>query len=210
MNRLFVFLTGIVSAFGLPWLGIAAYSYLNFAALHPVEEPKTGASLPPQLSGLDVIGERIYAREGCVSCHTQQIRPNGLAEDIAQGLGTRSTVARDFLHDQPAFLGSRRIGPDLTNVGIRHPDPGWLHRHLYEPATVIPASICPSFRFLYEARKITGQTSSNAIEGLKGPHAPRHGWEVIPTNEAMALVHYLLSLKHDYPLPEAPKDSTAP
>jgi cytochrome c oxidase cbb3-type subunit II len=32
------------------------------------------------------------------------------------------------------------------------------------------------------------------------------GYEVVPTEDAKALVAYLLSLKRDYPLPEAPEE----
>jgi hypothetical protein len=38
---------------------------------------------------------------------------------------------------------------------------------------------------------------------VSGPHAPPPGYEVLPTQEARDLVAYLLTLKHDYPLPEA-------
>jgi cytochrome c oxidase cbb3-type subunit II len=39
---------------------------------------------------------------------------------------------------------------------------------------------------------------------LEGADAPRPGHEIVPTAEAEALVAYLLSLKRDYALPEAP------
>ena len=61
----------------------------------------------------------------------------------------------------------------------------------------------PSYRYLYRSRRIAGQTSSNAVVGLKGPHAPQPGYEVVPTEDAGVLVAYLLSLRRDYPLPEA-------
>ena len=35
------------------------------------------------------------------------------------------SVAADYLYDQPVMLGSQRIGPDLTNVGLRQPDAAW-------------------------------------------------------------------------------------
>ena len=43
----------------------------------------------------------------------------------------------------------------------------------------------------------------NAVVGLKGPHAPKPGYEVVPSEDARVLVAYLLSLKRDYSLPEA-------
>lgn len=61
----------------------------------------------------------------------------------------------------------------------------------------------PSFRDLFVVRKIQGQRSDEALD-LKGTDAPKAGYEVVPTAEAKDLVAYLLSLRHDYPLPEAP------
>jgi cytochrome c oxidase cbb3-type subunit 2 len=50
-------------------------------------------------------------------------------------------------------------------------------------------------------QKIQGELSAQAIP-LTGPHAPPPGYEVVPTKDAQDLVAYLLSLKHDYTLPE--------
>jgi cytochrome c oxidase cbb3-type subunit 2 len=140
---------------------------------------------------------------GCVSCHTQQVRSGAFSTDVEKKLGPRPTVARDYLRAQPALLGNLRIGPDLTNVGLRLTDPNSMHKHLYEPGAVVPGSIMPSYRFLYHYRKIVGQPSANAITGLAGPYAPKPGYEIVPSEEARVLVAYLLSLKRDYPLPEA-------
>jgi cytochrome c oxidase cbb3-type subunit 2 len=56
-------------------------------------------------------------------------------------------------------------------------------------------------------QQIQGQPSDEAIRGLTGPHAPPAGYEVVPTDDAKALVAYLLSLNRNYPLPEAPLPS---
>ena len=113
-------------------------------------------------------------------------------------------MARDYLRAQPVFLGTMRTGPDLTNAGLRWTDPNWLHRHLYDPRSVTGWSVMPSYRFLYKMRQIQGQRSADAVRELSGPHAPPAGYEVVPTDDAKALVAYLLSLKRNYPLPEAP------
>ena len=62
----------------------------------------------------------------------------------------------------------------------------------------------PSYSYLYKVRKIQGQPSNESLVGLTGPHAPKPGYEVIPTDDAKALVAYLLSLNQNYPLPESP------
>ena len=60
----------------------------------------------------------------------------------------------------------------------------------------------PSYRFLFETRKIQGQPSPDALKLDKNP--PAAGFEIIPKPEAKQLVAYLLSLHADTPLFEAP------
>lgn len=203
MNRLPLLFAGIFLAFAASWCGMVAYPYLQLGRMSPATDRESGEVLPPRLSGLAVAGQRVYAANGCVFCHSQQVRPADLSTDIEKGLGPRRTVARDYLREQPAFLGTRRTGPDLSNVGLRYAA-AWHHRHLYEPAEVTRGSIMPAFRFLYRMREIQGAPSDAAILGLTGPHAPPPGYEVVPTEDAKALVAYLLSLKRNYPLPEVP------
>jgi hypothetical protein len=56
-----------------------------------------------------LVGQEIYESVGCASCHTQMVRP--VVADV--GLGAVS------LNDTNQILGSRRFGPDLSNVGAR-------------------------------------------------------------------------------------------
>lgn len=123
--------------------------------------------------------------------------------DLARGWGRRRTVARDYLFDDPVMPGSLRIGPDLANVGVRQPDPNWQLRHLYAPASEVKGSPMPSYRYLFDLRRIGGQPSSDALP-LPAEWAPKAGYEVVPTAEAKALAAYLLSLRSDTPLFEAP------
>ncbi|MEC7609957.1 MAG: hypothetical protein VX964_07280, partial [Verrucomicrobiota bacterium] len=54
-------------------------------------------------------------------------------------------------------------------------------------------------------QKIDGDPSVNAISiPADSEYALEHGYEIVPTRRAVALVEYLLSLKIDYSLPEAP------
>lgn len=206
MNRMPILFIGIFATFISAWIGLVAYPYLTLGDLQRVEDTSSGTMVPPTLSGMAIAGQRVYASAGCVYCHTQQVRqPYITTSDIRRGWGSRPTVARDYIHEQPVFLGTMRTGPDLANVGRRWPDPLWHHRHLYEPAQVSPGSIMPAYRYLYRMQKIVGQPSAEAISGLVGPYAPPEGYEVVPTEEAKALVAYLLSLDKSYPLPEAPE-----
>jgi cytochrome c oxidase cbb3-type subunit 2 len=207
MNRLPLIFLGIFLTFLSAWIGLVAYPYVNLGKLGPEVDEESGDLVPPPLSGSAIAGQRVYASAGCVYCHSQQIRPAYLSTDIQKGLGVRRTVARDYIREQPAFLGTMRTGPDLTNIGVRYPDANWHHQHLYEPMTVTPGSIMPSFRYLYRLRPISGQQSANAVQGLRGPHAPPPGFEVVPSEDAVNLVAYLVSLKRNYPLPEAPEET---
>jgi len=208
MNRMPLLIFGVFLTFAAAWLGLVAYPYLTLGRLQPVTDESSGDVSPPPLSGLAVAGQKIYAANGCVSCHSQQVRPAYLTSDIAKKLGPRRTVARDYLRDQPAFTGSLRIGQDLANYGLRAPALSDIHRHLYDAQAVVPGSIMPSYRFLYTMRKISGQPSNEALTGLSGPHAPAPGFEVVPSEDADGLAAYLLSLKRDYALPEAPQEIT--
>ena len=204
MNKLAWIFFGVLLTFASAWLGLVVYPFIALGHMQPVPDEDTGGYFPPSSSGLAAAGQRVYAANGCLYCHSQQVRPAPLSSDIEKGLGPRRTVARDYLRAQPTFLGTMRTGPDLTNIGVRQPDANWHHRHLYDPRSVNDWSIMPSFRFLYKMRQIQGQPSDDAVKGLSGPLAPPAGWEVVPTDEAKALVAYLLSLKRNYPLPESP------
>jgi cbb3-type cytochrome oxidase cytochrome c subunit len=124
--------------------------------------------------------------------------------DISRGWGLRRSVSADFLYDNPVMLGSLRVGPDLANVGSRLPDANWHLRHLYSPQADVKGSAMPSYRFLFEKRRIIqGQSSPDALQLLQEFAAPA-GYEIVPRPEAKQLVAYLLSLHSDTPLFEAP------
>jgi cbb3-type cytochrome oxidase cytochrome c subunit len=113
---------------------------------------------------------------------------------------TRQSYMLDFLGEPVAPLGVQRNGPDLANLGYRYKDAEALHEQLYAPQAHEHRSIMPSFRHLYEVRKIQGAKSNDALT-LAKPFAPKKGYEVVPTQAAKLLVNYLLSLKKDAPIP---------
>jgi cytochrome c oxidase cbb3-type subunit 2 len=203
MHRLPTLLSGIFLIFLTSWVGLVAYPALQLGRLTPVANADLGITVPPTYSGSAIAGERVYASEGCISCHSQQVRQTSIANsDVARGWGVRPSVARDYLRNSTPFLGSQRIGQDLSNVGQRLSDPAWHYRHLYAPASYSEGSMMPSYSYLFKVRKIEGQRSSDALN-LPAEFAPREGYEVIPTADAKNLVAYLLAQRHDYPLPEA-------
>lgn len=204
MNKLPLVFLGIVFVFGSAWVGLVSYPMKNLGDLQPVPDEATGGVLPPTVSGLAVAGQKVYAQNGCVECHSQQVRLAPLTTDIEKEVGKRQTVARDYLREKVALPGSLRVGQDLSNYGTRAPDLNAIHRHLFQPREVNPWSNMPSYSYLYKMVKIQGQPSNEAITGLTGASAPKPGYEVVPTEKAKALVAYLISLNQSYPLPESP------
>jgi len=77
----------------------------------------------------------------------------------------------------------------------------WHHVHLYSPRSINFDSNMPSYRFLYETRRITDARSSDALQ-LTGSDAPREGWEIVPTYDAKCLVAYMMALNQSHPLKE--------
>jgi cytochrome c oxidase cbb3-type subunit II len=195
---------GIFLLFGVSWLGLVAYPYLTFAGLRQSKDEATGALAPLGVPGTATQGARIYAANGCVYCHSQYVRDKDEGSDIDRKWGNRRTVARDYMFDRQVFLGASRLGADLTNVGVRQTDAQWFYRLLYDPRAVSPETSMPAYRWLFETREIQGQQSADAVK-LEGAAAPPPGYEVVPTGEGKALVEYLLSLKRNYPLLEAPE-----
>ena len=163
---------------------------------------------PLKEGGVALQGKQVYIEMGCIYCHTQQIRRQGFGADIDRSWGVRATVARDYILQDRVLLGTMRTGPDLAHVGGRFAGDGgreWHHQHLCNPQITSKGSNMPPFPFLYEVREIEGERSPNAVKiADDSPYGPGPGFEVIPTRRAEVLVEYLLSLKVDYSLPEAP------
>ena len=96
-------------------------------------------------SALQLAGRDIYIREGCVGCHSQQIRPL-TAEVMRYGARSRATEA---VYDRPFLWGSKRTGPDLARIGGKYSD-DWQRIHLIDPRAVVLDSIMPAYPWLAE------------------------------------------------------------
>jgi len=89
-------------------------------------------------------GRRVYIREGCWYCHSQYVRPV-TKEDLRWG---PVSEAGEYAFDLPHLFSTRRIGPDLTRVGLKFAD-DWHYAHHWDPRLVVPDSIMPSFKWLF-------------------------------------------------------------
>lgn len=92
---------------------------------------------------VELIGRDIYIREGCSTCHSQQIRPL-LAEVKRYGPYSR---AGESVYDRPFLWGSKRTGPDLQRIGGKYTDI-WHRIHLLSPRKVVVNSIMPAYPWL--------------------------------------------------------------
>ena len=119
------------------------------------------------------------------------------ANDIERGWGIRRTVATDYMLENPPQLGAVRLGPDLSNIGARMPDATWHFAHLADPKSKVEKSNMPPYRYLFEKRKAGSSTMGVAV-------ASDPNFVYVPTDEARSLVAYLLSLRTDGTVFEAP------
>jgi len=146
--------------------------------------------VPPEIKK----GHAIYVEEGCVYCHSQQVRPEGFGADAERGWGIASRAV-DYKGLTPHVLGTMRTGPDLSNIGKRQPSRDWHYIHLYNPRAVVPQSIMPPYPWLFE---VVDEDRRPGTPGLNlSPDYKIPGKKVIPTEEAEHLVDYLLSLKQE-------------
>lgn len=213
MTDLRKFIFALVASFGLPWLLVVVVPALKYQALGPVAYDKDADGVegyyPPQT--INRQGQLVYAREGCVQCHTQMIRPPQLGLDAwRQGWGqdqearpaepVRHTEMLDFLGEEYAFLGIQRNGPDLANAGWRFSDRKKLHQMLYAPQSLNDWSTMPAYEHLYKVQLVQGERSDKALDLPEG-FGPGARYEVVPTSDAEDLVDYILSLKKDFPVP---------
>ncbi|CAG2152999.1 hypothetical protein LMG19282_04324 [Cupriavidus campinensis] len=183
------------------WLIIATIIVVSIAGLvqivplffqHSTTKPDAG--IVPY-SPLRLMGRDIYIREGCVGCHSQQVRT---LQAETERYGHFST-AGESVYDHPFLWGSKRTGPDLARVGGRYSD-DWQRIHLRNPRDVVPESVMPSYPWLEKATLPTDdiQARMRALQRLGVPyteeqiaHAPE---ELAGKTEEDAMVAYLQGL----------------
>lgn len=218
MSRISSLFTGLSACFAIS-LGVCVLlPQAQLGSLSPdfkEEDGKISDVYPTPSGGIAAAGREVYVSQGCQTCHSQVVRGAETA-DMERGWGARRTVARDYLFENPPVLGSRRLGPDLANVGssgwrnepaddqVRPAkrDAAWHYLHLYHPTAIVKASNMPSYKSLFDLRKVTGAASLDAL-ALPAEMAPPAGFELVPKAEAKSLVAYLLSLDRSHPLKEA-------
>jgi cytochrome c oxidase cbb3-type subunit 2 len=121
MKGLVPLFLGVFGTFAFSWVGLTVIPNLQIGALNPQMDEEGADAYPVPQSGMALHGRKIYAANGCVYCHSQQVRPDYASSDIDRKWGERRSAPRDYLFDRPVLLGKERMGPDLSNVGKRGP-----------------------------------------------------------------------------------------
>lgn len=165
---------------------------------------------------LELHGRDIYIREGCVSCHTQMVRP---FRSETERYGEYSK-AGEYVYDHPFLWGSKRTGPDLQRVGGKYSD-AWHYNHMLAPDAVSTGSIMPAYPWLFEQTidKLQTEKKISALRTIGVPYEKgyeefanddldkqastiagslqRDGIEIAPDAEIVALIAYLQRLGTD-------------
>ena len=167
----------------------------------------TAATKP--YSALALAGRDIYIREGCATCHSQQVRPL-LAEVRRYGPFSQ---AGESAYDRPFLWGSKRTGPDLHRIGGKYTDV-WQRLHLLDPRAVVPKSIMPAYPWLAKRPADSGdiQQRMRVLRRLGHPYTDA---EIAAAPAALAgkmevdaVVAYLQALVP--PAPSAVAEEAAP
>jgi cbb3-type cytochrome oxidase cytochrome c subunit len=328
---------GIFGTFAFSWVGLTVIPNWQIGHLNPQSDEEGTDIYPMPQSGMVQWGAHVYAANGCLYCHSEQVRAEYTGADIERKWGVRRSAPRDYIFERPVLLGKMRMGQDLANIGARAPkeeespsptggaspgpqgaavssgavasamaaspppsagspspaslaaatapaaSPGspapkalgspaaaaspssplpggtvaagpgtgvaspspaaaakaspaaspatppspagppwpeqtaglppmysaaWHHVHLYSPRSINLDSNMPSYRFLYQARRISDARSADALQ-LTSSDAPPEGWEIVPTYDAKCLVAYMMALNQSHPLKEV-KSAGAP
>lgn len=176
-------------------------------------------------SPLELHGRDIYIREGCVSCHTQMVRPFRSETERYKG---EYSKAGEFVYDHPFLWGSKRTGPDLHRIGGLYND-AWHFSHMYDPQSTSKGSIMPPYPWLFEQTIDIGKTAGKirALRKVGVPYPEGYedtanqelktqaqeivaslkadGAETVETAEIVALIAYLQRLGTDIKVKTAQK-----
>ena len=131
MKGLVPLFIGLFGTFAFSWVGLTVIPNWQIGALNPQTDEEGADAYPTPKSGMAERGRRIYAANGCIYCHSQQIRPDYDSADIDRvrdagpspgpKWAERRSAPRDYIFDRPVVLGKERMGPDLANIGKAAP-----------------------------------------------------------------------------------------
>jgi cytochrome c oxidase cbb3-type subunit I/II len=151
---------------------------------------------------LEEAGRRVYLREGCWYCHSQYVRP---VTGETRRWGPVSE-AGEYAYDVPHLFGTRRIGPDLTRVGLKYGDE-WHLAHFWNPRMLTPDSIMDGYSGLFDtsagAVKLVSDAAGKTLERTAVTEklfdfASKDQVKLTPN--AQGLLFVPLAVQHRYPV----------
>lgn len=176
------------------------------AILPALDNQRNNAPLPSAvpLSADAIKGKALFVANGCVACHTQQVRNVNMDKAWGSRPGLPADYAdmdrMDFWRNTATLMGTERTGPDLTDIGQRQPSRDWNLVHLFNPRIVVKESIMPAYPWLFEfkaepsEKDVVVNVPQEYLKGKQGKWVAR--------KDALYLIAYLQSLKQA-PLPES-------
>ncbi len=180
-------------------LGLFVFLTILVAIIPALNNQKNNAALrqAEPLSGNALQGKALYVANGCVACHTQQVRN----VDMDKMWGERPSIAADYadLHrtdiwrNTATVMGTERTGPDLATIGTRQPSIDWHLVHLYNPRIVVKQSIMPAYTWMFEIKEKPAK--GDVVVNIPAEFMDGKQGKVVATKEALQLVAYLQSLK---------------
>ncbi len=175
-------LSSLIIAFLVLGLGPAAMVYKmpkdgGLPREIPQEFQSYYANLDEYQQGL-LRGRDHYVAEACWHCHSQYVRPVS-NEALRYGPVSQAGEYQNVLQ-LPQLLGTRRVGPDLSREAGKRPN-DWQFAHLYEPKSVEPRTVMPSYSWYFETKTTVDEA------GVKVS-------TVVPKQSGIDLVAYIQSL----------------
>ena len=140
------FFLAVITQGVLPFVEPSARSTLVTAVVRTgLGELKWVKTHATDYTPLQHAGRQVYLREGCWYCHSEYVRP---VTGETRRWGPVSE-AGEYAFDVPHLWGTRRIGPDLTRVGLKYSDE-WHLAHFWNPRMLTVDSIMAPYRGLFD------------------------------------------------------------
>ncbi len=155
---------GVFITFLAAWIGLVFAPSASLKNIKATTLEGSTLANPRPYTGQEQLGRLVYQHNGCVYCHTQQVRGGTYNNDLQRGWGSRRSHPQDYIYDYPVLLGTMRTGPDLANVGARLTNDNWHYTHFYDPQLITPGSVMAPFSFLFEVRPIGRTPAPNALK----------------------------------------------
>ena len=132
MKGLIPLFLGLFGTFAFSWFGLTVIPNMQIGALNPQMDEEGTDIYPMPQSGMVQHGREIYAANGCIYCHSRQLRADYVSTDLDRERdagssprpkwGARRSAPRDYVFDRPLLLGEERIGPDLADLAKAAPE----------------------------------------------------------------------------------------